>query len=76
MPSFDPTDPLALLTALALAVAVLWRAHVSSDADVKAQRDLAVTGWREQTTATAQLAQAIDQRNSRDRAQVRSGDPT
>jgi hypothetical protein len=74
MPTFDPTDPLALVAAMSIAIAVLWRAHAAADADMRAQRDLAVSGWQAQTAATRDLAVAIEQRNRRDAAQVRAGD--
>lgn len=52
----------------------LWVAHKESDADVRAQRDLATAGWREQTTATNRLADAIEH-DGHDRAERhRAGD--
>lgn len=58
----DLYGPFGLLIALGLAVAALWRDHVRADADDRLQRDLAVTGWREQTAATNRLADAIETR--------------
>jgi hypothetical protein len=54
--------------ALAIAVGVLWRDHVRADADDRSQRDTALSGWRDQTTATNRLADAIEA-DRRDRAE-------
>lgn len=52
--------PAGLAVALAIAVGVLWRDHMRADADDRAQRDVALTGWREQQAATNRLADAIE----------------
>lgn len=69
----DLYGPFGLLIALALAVAALWRDHVRADADDRAQRDIAVVGWRSQTDATTRLADAIEQQ-ARDAASRRRQD--
>ena len=53
--------PLGLTVALGFAVAALWRSHERADADVRAQRDVAIAGWKAQTDATNRLADAIEQ---------------
>ncbi len=72
-----PTDILGPLGALvgAIIVAVaLWRAHLASDADVRAQRDKAMDGWRAQTTASDRMANALEVRNRRDATHTRAED--
>lgn len=71
----DPglTGPLALTVGLAIAVAALWREHVRADRDDRAQRDVAIAGWRDQTNATNRLADAIEAR-ARDDAQRKRQD--
>jgi hypothetical protein len=49
-----------LTVALGFAVAALWRSHERSDTDVRAQRDIAIAGWRAQMDATNRLADAIE----------------
>jgi hypothetical protein len=69
---------LGSLGALALALTVvgaLWRAHIASDNDVRALRDTAISGWREQTDATRELADAVKDRNRRDASHIRANDP-
>ena len=81
MPSFDPANPLPyLVAALSGAAVVLWRAYASAIkeriTDLIAQRDLSQRGWIDQTAATNRLAEALEERNRRDRSHVRAEDPT
>lgn len=50
--------PTGAVVALAIAVGVLWRDHMRADADDRAQRDVALAGWREQTAATREQTAA------------------
>ena len=54
----DLYGPLGLLIGLSLAVGALWRDHMRADADDRAQRDVALAGWREQTAATREQTAA------------------
>lgn len=45
-----------LIAFLLLTTKLLWDEHKRHDADVKAQRDEAIAGWREQSQATNRLA--------------------
>ena len=64
----DPglTGPLALTVGLAIAVAALWRDHIRADADDRAQRDTAITGWREATDAIRALTAAVQDQDKRE----------
>ena len=68
-----PPEPwlLAAISALAGFTAWLIRAYIS---DLQKQRDVAITGWREQTIATNRLAAAMELRNKRDVARRRVAD--
>lgn len=59
--------PLGLTVGLVLAVVALWRAHAAADADVRAQRDKALEGWRTSVDNVGHLADALEQ-DARDRA--------
>ncbi len=71
--------PLALTVGALLAIGYLTRFIVTfireTIADLKAQRDEAIAGWRAQTTATDRLANAWEKRNDRDSKQKRQDDP-
>lgn len=76
--------PDALLGPLALTVGALlgigWLARFivqfirDTITDLKAQRDVAIEGWRDQTKATDRLAAAVESRNRRDATSKRQGD--
>jgi len=65
--------PTALLVAALIAVGVLWRDHTRADADDRAQRDVAITGWKDATAAVNRLSAALERQN-RDGKRGRSGD--
>lgn len=60
--------------ALVRVIQLLWREHLAADADDRIQRDTAIVGWREQTSATNRLAEAIEERNRDDSARQRRAD--
>jgi len=60
--------PVGLTVALGIALAVLWRDHLRSDADDRAQRDGAIERLKALDAAVNRLAAAVE-RDSRDRAQ-------
>lgn len=55
-----PSGAVALLTVI---VVMLWRDHVRSDADVRAQRDTSVAVSSAQVAATSRLADLIEERD-------------
>lgn len=65
--------PSALLVAALVTVGVLWRDHLRADKDDRDQRDAAISGWKESTTATNRLAAALERQN-RDAKRGRSDD--
>lgn len=70
--------PVGLTVGLILGIGYLGRFIVQfirdTIADLKAQRDIALEGWRDQTDATNRLAAAIESRNRRDAGSRRQDD--
>jgi hypothetical protein len=66
-----PTGALVLLVVVAV---VLWRLVLAYIADLKTQRDFNAVGWREQTTATNRVADAMDAMVRDAAARHRAGD--
>ena len=71
-----PFDPLTafIVAGLLGVIGILWRDHLERDKETRADRDLARTGWKEQTDANARLANAWEARNRRDAAAKRRTD--
>jgi hypothetical protein len=70
---FDPAlllGPGAAAVLLAYAVKRLWDSHDKADADVIAQRNEAIAGWREANATLGRMADAIEATN-RDNAERR-----
>jgi hypothetical protein len=71
------SDPLSLLSTLGfptVAVVLFLRGEIYSKGtvtEIRAQRDEAIAGWREQTDATNKLASAIEERNRIEELQER-----
>lgn len=55
----DLVGPVAGLVFAVSAAIALWREHMKSDSDLRAQRDLAVEGWRAQTDATRDVTATL-----------------
>lgn len=80
-----PQEVLGPLGALVLALAViaglvkflsmLWKTHLEADADDRAQRDKAIALLEVNLEATQRMARAWEERNKRDAARTRKGDP-
>lgn len=63
--------PYALLVAALFAVIYLMRLVGTFITDLRAQRDLALAGWREQTAATNAVATAVEARNRSEEERLR-----
>jgi hypothetical protein len=76
VPSPEVLGPLAafVFVVMGSVIYALWREHLKSDVDDRAQRDQALAGWRDQTAATNRLAAALEARNRRDAKQGRADD--
>lgn len=55
-------------------IRVLWQDHQRADADDRAQRDIAITGWREATDAIRALTAAVQEQDKREQ-RIRRDDP-
>lgn len=75
MPPDAFLGPAALLVAALVAVGALWREHLKADADDRAQRDKAIALLEATLDGTQRMARAWEERNRRDAAQRRRGDP-
>ena len=62
------TGTTGLTAFLIYAVRLLWISHERQDADTRAQRDVALKGWQDQTAATERLTDVLEkQARSRQR---------
>lgn len=75
MPGDALLGPLALLVAALLAIGVLWREHMRADQDDRDQRDKAMLLLEAALDGTKRMATAWEERNKRDAAARRRGDP-
>ena len=61
------TGTTGLTAFLIYAVRLLWISHERQDADTRAQRDVALKGWQDQTAATERLTDVLE-KQARSRA--------